>query len=740
MAITPTGPSKALGSIGIYTWGASPVSIGLPGGKIAVAWQQSIAFPAEGFNDTDGAIFLRMFNDDGTKSGGPRLVNTTTAGIQGQPEITGLKDGGFVVSWVSNAPFGQGHNDTDIHAQIFNSNGTPRGTEIIVTRDAPHTVSGGANSDDDNTQGNVIATKDGGFIATWTDGGPKEGAFAQRFDANGNRVSKEVEITKDGFIFLPGVAELNNGNIVVVNDDLYSVNLWIGGSNIGNTPTGIPGAGKGRYEKTLSQDLGRSDAPQVVALKNGGFALAWKEYPSTSESHMQVETYDSQARLVSSVKIGDVNGADSVRNDFDILSLSNGGFMVSWAVDEGTGSADGIGIRGQAFNGDGTFSGSTVLLNSNTNGLQFAHDMTETADGKVWVSYTDYSAVGTVDLLQGRLFDVTAVPGTPKPVDPVRIDGTARNDTLKGNSKDNVMVGWGGDDTLRGGTGKDKLEGSTGADRLYGDDGDDTLLGGAGNDTLFGGNNVDLLDGGNDNDTLRGGGGGDTLKGQKGVDKLYGEDGSDTLSGGSGNDVLDGGKGGDKLKGDDGEDTLKGGADNDTLAGGNGKDTLKGGTGNDMLSGQGGADRLYGEAGKDTLSGGDFADLLDGGGGNDVLKGDSGDDTLKGADGNDDLTGGKGDDVLSGGKGTDTLSGGEGNDVLDGNSGFDTLTGGGGKDTFVFHANSGRNVITDYNPNKDTLKFDKGLDVSVKDAAKGAYMTWDDGSVLLEGVFMDDIA
>lgn len=502
MAITPIGPSKALGSLGIYTYGVNPVSVGLPNGKIAVAWSQNLVVPADGFTDTDGAIFTRLFNADGSPSGGAKLVNSTTDGAQGLPEITVLEDGGYVVSWVSNAPLGQGHNDTDVHAQIFNKNGSTRGKEIIISRDDPHTQTGGANSDDDNFHGNVIATKDGGFIATWTDGGPVQGAFAQRYDANGARAGKAVEITENGFIFMPGVAELKNGNVVVVNDALYPLNLWISGSKLDNSPTGISTNGGGRYEATLSDNNSGADNPKVAALENGGFAVAYKEYPSTGDHHLRVEVFDATAKLVKAVSIDEVNGFDGVRNDVDILGLSNGGFIVSWAVDEGE-SADGIGIRAQAFNGDGTYSGKAKFLNSNSASNQAYADLAETADGKVWVSYNDYAAVGTIDLLQGRLFEVTADGG--KVPGPNVIKGNSKGNTLSGTAAQDDIRAKGGNDVVKAKAGNDIVDGGNGKDRLYGDKGNDQLFGGKGKDKLDGGKGKDVLEGGAGNDILIGG-------------------------------------------------------------------------------------------------------------------------------------------------------------------------------------------------------------------------------------------
>ncbi|SCZ71718.1 Hemolysin-type calcium-binding repeat-containing protein [Epibacterium ulvae] len=197
---------------------------------------------------------------------------------------------------------------------------------------------------------------------------------------------------------------------------------------------------------------------------------------------------------------------------------------------------------------------------------------------------------------------------------------------------------------------------------------------------------------GDQSDTSRddlafGGRGNDRMSGQRGDDILFGEDGDDTLDGGRQDDRLDGGSGNDHLMGSLGRDTLLGDTGDDRLNGGSDNDRLLGGAGNDRLIGGNGRDVLSGGEGNDTLSGGAHRDRLMGNEGNDVLQGRLGSDTL---------FGGLGDDRLNGGANSDTLNGGEGSD---------TLKGGAGEDLFVFTADSGRDVIRDFEIGEDQITF-----------------------------------
>jgi Ca2+-binding RTX toxin-like protein len=95
---------------------------------------------------------------------------------------------------------------------------------------------------------------------------------------------------------------------------------------------------------------------------------------------------------------------------------------------------------------------------------------------------------------------------------------------------------------------------------------------------------------------------------------------------------------------------------------------------------------LAGHAGGNLLVGNTGANLLSGLAGNDRLRGDEGADRLFGGDGNDQLRGDGGNDRLTGGKGNDVM------------------TGGAGADVFVFA--EGRDRITDFTNNVDTITID----------------------------------
>lgn len=119
----------------------------------------------------------------------------------------------------------------------------------------------------------------------------------------------------------------------------------------------------------------------------------------------------------------------------------------------------------------------------------------------------------------------------------VTLDGTDRDDDLRGTNGEDNIDGKGGNDTIRGLGAKDNLDGDSGNDLLYGGDGDDNLDGDSGNDRLYGGAGSDTFDGRKGNDLLVGGPGKDYLDGQGGNDRIDARDGVlDYVDCGAGND------------------------------------------------------------------------------------------------------------------------------------------------------------------------------------------------------------
>ena len=131
-------------------------------GGFIVAWEAS---------DADGAgIYARRYTSAGV-AGGVFAVNTTSAGDQTQPSISGFVNGGFVLTWTSQNQDGSARG---VYAQVFDSAGVRKNVEFRVNR----TVA------DHQLRSSVATLGDDTFVGTWTShnqDGSLLGVYGQRF-------------------------------------------------------------------------------------------------------------------------------------------------------------------------------------------------------------------------------------------------------------------------------------------------------------------------------------------------------------------------------------------------------------------------------------------------------------------------------------------------------------------------------------------------------------------------------
>jgi len=156
----------------------NPAAAAFPGepGGFVVVWQ------SEEQDGESWGIYGQMFNEDGTKFGPELQVHTTAAGMQEYPRVAAFGDGGFIVTWESNAgwdPDGRG-----IHAQRFNGVGEPLGPEFLVNQFTTN----------DQRWPDVANLDNEGFVVTWVSVGQDEsgqGVIFALFDMTGALLNQE---------------------------------------------------------------------------------------------------------------------------------------------------------------------------------------------------------------------------------------------------------------------------------------------------------------------------------------------------------------------------------------------------------------------------------------------------------------------------------------------------------------------------------------------------------------------
>ncbi|MEC3862104.1 hypothetical protein VK792_12490 [Mesobacterium sp. TK19101] len=482
--------------------------------------------------------------------------------------------------------------------------------------------------------------------------------------------------------------------------------------------------------------------PDVVALKNGGFAIS---YRNTTTQQVFVQFYAesgsldglfeipfgqnfkfdlaTDGRLLASYEsyTGDIYSVILDYRDNVIVADGTEGVIAARfdASSTITGSAADETILGQSrtdsiFGGDGNDS---IVGNSGDDTLSggFGNDTIIGGTQFDWVDYS-YSGPGNgqpvgwwdINLTTGVAVRTTAggVQETDQVSQVQRVIGSGWNDTITGNDSWNRIEGGGGDDLLYVSDNNNTY--STSYDTLYGDAGEDTLVGGGDRAVLYGGTQDDLfihLDG-DLIDRIDGGTGTDTLDAS--AETTHGitlDLTAETWTGLGGTEVI---RDIEEVRGTGAADDLTGNSYGTTLKGNNGNDILRAGGAGDNLQGGWGLDTIYGGDGLDTINGdqnndlivhsdGQMIDILNGGTGTDTLdasaettfglKLDLTAQTWTGQGGSrlivniEEVRGTQSNDLLVGNTYGSTLRGNAGDDELYAGGAGDLLEGGDGDDT-----------------------------------------------------------
>ena len=148
---------------------ANPAVATLANGNVVAVWASFNQAGPGSLLDVYGQVLTPV----GQKVGGEFLINQFTAYNQRSPAVAALKNGGFVVAWVSEqqraafnlgginntngtAPGQIGSPSVDVYARFYNSSGVAQGTNFLVNTD-------------NNPCANpaVAVAADGSFMVTW---------------------------------------------------------------------------------------------------------------------------------------------------------------------------------------------------------------------------------------------------------------------------------------------------------------------------------------------------------------------------------------------------------------------------------------------------------------------------------------------------------------------------------------------------------------------------------------------
>ena len=489
-----------------------PKSTVLTDGRIAIVWQDT-GGPLADKNLPE--VRAQVFSAEGKRIGAEILVNTERYGAQEVPVIQANSDGGFSISWFTRPPDVYPR-EPNVRTQTFNVDLQKVGSEQVV----PY-----AQRTESLAKGGFVAV---GVTSDRYVDGSGSAIQAQVFNSDKQAITKLFTVNTQVMQDQNDVAfaALDNGGFVIVWDTFDSNQ---DGSSYAVKARLFSGAGRPLGSEFLvnSETKGAQLVPSVVALKGGGFVVAWH----SADHYDSGAGYDAKARAFDNFgkPLGDeitLNATPAGDQTWPTLSaLSNGGFVATWESSAAGQDGDGVGIVARIFaiegnrtpaitSNGGDFFGTTsvsenvravtTIMGADPENAPLKYDIAGGADAARFMidpvtgalrfrAAPNYEAPTDADHNNSYIVIVRANDGERSAIQRLTINVADRADTFNGTSKDDNLTGTAGPDRVFGLDGADKLAGGTGADFLSGGAGNDRLAGGNGNDILNGGTGADTF-------------------------------------------------------------------------------------------------------------------------------------------------------------------------------------------------------------------------------------------------------
>jgi hypothetical protein len=428
------GVSTVAGS----TQAASKVS-GLADGGWVTVW-------FDNRNDTHFDIYMQRYD----ASGNPLLaangvVVAATAQEQHQARVTGLVDGGWVVTFVDKRS-----GDWNIYQQRFDAQGNAK---LAVNGEAVVNMSGQIHISE-----SVTALADGGWLVTWMDSRNNTNSasdfydiYMQRYSADGSAmlVANGMAVTTvSGNELSSGTAvtALSNGGWVVTweSQPITPSTSDTSGSAVMAKVYDVAGNVVKAEYLVNTHTSGNQNAASVGALGNGGYIVTWTSVAQDSSGDgVYFQRYDALGNKQGSETLVNTTTADN-QNSARVVALAKGGFVITWGSYAQDGAEGGIYL--QRYDNDGTRVGQETLVNSTTAFGQGNQHVSALVDGGYVITWESTQVDGsTYNIYQQRY----AADGSK--LGDVTLTGSAGNDALTGNYADNNFTTSAGTDTIDGG-------------------------------------------------------------------------------------------------------------------------------------------------------------------------------------------------------------------------------------------------------------------------------------------------
>ena len=383
-----------------------PVVATLADGSYVVVWQSN------GQDGSGWGIHGQHFTAAGVPIGTEFQVNGYTTNNQDGAAVAALAGGGFVVAWRSE---NQDSSSGGVFAQVFSEAAERLGAEFRVNTASNY----------DQTHAAVVGLADGSFVVAFADqvqDGSSYGSFAQRYDAGGNALGSYFQLnTYTAYEqYLPALAALRDDPATAGSDETGFVAVWRSqyqdgsGSGIFGQRFNAAGEKLGSEFQVNTNFAGNQYNPTVATLANGDFVVVWSD---ESDASVRGQRYTAGGAVVGGEFV--INTPDFPSNHEQypqIAALANGGFVVAWDAYYNATVGDYYNVWAQQFDGAGSKVDGPLLLSDKATNTQLYPAITGLAGGgfvAAWAnSGLDQPGVGDYGVYQ-RLFGTAGTPVRP---------------------------------------------------------------------------------------------------------------------------------------------------------------------------------------------------------------------------------------------------------------------------------------------------------------------------------------
>jgi hypothetical protein len=319
-------------------------------------------------------------------------VNTTDETLAGNdqiaPQVIGLPNGGYLVTWVDNSR-ALYPNGSTIVGQPYDVNGNRIGPELYLGAGSGYGVSSALAVLPDGrvliAQGDEFFGDNNIYVQRLLPGLERDGFDA--IDTSGNQTTN------------PAITAFADSSYVVAYEVGPGGDTQVVGRQVSST--GIVGS-----EFAIHDQGDASSAVQLATLSNGNFVAVYQDANDAAP-------FDAQIRFRIFTAAGTPVGASQAvfggsgvgvdETEPDVVALPDGGFVVVWADEDG--DAGGGGVRGALYDNNGTNIGGHFRVNTTQAGNQEEPTVVAlVADGGFLVTWEDEAA----GVIRAQRFDASA--------------------------------------------------------------------------------------------------------------------------------------------------------------------------------------------------------------------------------------------------------------------------------------------------------------------------------------------